>query len=102
MITGPMLTNRKCRDCWRLLPHLLSADSTIYWADWNRREPRIERASLDGSNRQVLLDADLGLPNSLAIDFATDELCWTDAGTKSVGQSRREGDGARARARGRK
>ncbi|XP_043227529.1 nidogen-like isoform X1 [Amphibalanus amphitrite] len=57
---------------------------TIYWADWNRREPRIERAALDGSNRQVLLDAELGLPNSLAIDFATDELCWTDAGTKSV------------------
>ncbi|XP_037089492.1 nidogen-like [Pollicipes pollicipes] len=57
---------------------------TIYWADWNRREPRIERAALDGSNRQVLLDSGLGLPNSLAIDFATDELCWTDAGTKSV------------------
>ncbi|XP_046664076.1 nidogen isoform X2 [Homalodisca vitripennis] len=56
----------------------------IYWSDWNRAAPKLESADLDGAARQLLVSRDVQLPNSLAIDWATDELCWTDAGTKKI------------------
>ncbi|XP_054262351.1 nidogen isoform X2 [Macrosteles quadrilineatus] len=56
----------------------------IYWSDWNRASPKLESANLDGSGRETLVTRDVKLPNSLAIDWATHELCWTDAGTKKI------------------
>ncbi|XP_048586390.1 uncharacterized protein LOC5504315 isoform X1 [Nematostella vectensis] len=56
----------------------------LYWADWTRRRPRIEVANMDGSNRRVLVYSDLGLPNGLTLVRATNELCFTDAGTWSI------------------
>ena len=41
---------------------------------------------MDGTNRAVFYAGDfVKLPNSLAIDWALDELCWADAGTKAIG-----------------
>ena len=34
---------------------------------------------MDGSDRRVLIDTDLGLPNMLTIDYSIPSLCWTDA-----------------------
>ncbi|XP_041987449.1 nidogen [Aricia agestis] len=57
----------------------------IFWSDWNRSGPKIEWANMDGSQRGVFLDqADVKLPNSLAIDWARDRLCYADAGLFSV------------------
>nr|XP_018901687.1 PREDICTED: nidogen-2-like [Bemisia tabaci] len=57
----------------------------IFWSDWNRKRPKLEWANLDGSDRAVFLEGNsVVLPNSLAIDWDTDELCWADAGTKSI------------------
>ncbi|KAL4705359.1 hypothetical protein ACJJTC_006845 [Scirpophaga incertulas] len=57
----------------------------IFWSDWNRLGPKIEWANMDGSQRGVLLDsADVALPNSLAIDWTRDRLCYADAGLHSV------------------
>lgn len=36
---------------------------------------------MDGSNRRVLVQNDLGLPNGLTYDFQSSLLCWADAGT---------------------
>nr|CAD7429100.1 unnamed protein product [Timema monikensis] len=57
----------------------------VFWSDWNREAPKLEWANQDGSGRAVFLEGPaLQLPNSLAIDFDRDELCWADAGTKSI------------------
>lgn len=56
----------------------------MYFTDWNRAAPKIEMANMDGTNRQVLVSEGIGLPNMLAIDYTTNELCWTDAGAKRI------------------
>lgn len=53
----------------------------IFWSDWNRNAPKIEWANMDGTQRGVFLDqSDVRLPNTLAIDWARDRLCYSDAG----------------------
>ncbi|XP_063989907.1 nidogen isoform X2 [Diachasmimorpha longicaudata] len=57
----------------------------IFWSDWNRMTPKIEWSNEDGTQREVFLQGDdVKLPNSLAIDWTTDELCWADAGTFTI------------------
>ncbi|CAG9854211.1 unnamed protein product [Phyllotreta striolata] len=57
----------------------------IFWTDWNRKNPKIEWANADGTDRQIFLKSpDVSLPNSLTIDFETEHLCFADAGTKKV------------------
>ncbi|KRT78905.1 EGF-like domain containing protein, partial [Oryctes borbonicus] len=57
----------------------------IFWSDWDRKNPKIEWANADGSDRQIFLNGSaVGLPNSLTIDFDTEHLCYADAGTQSV------------------
>ncbi|KAI1284954.1 Nidogen-1 [Halotydeus destructor] len=53
----------------------------MYWSDWTRNAPRIEAANMDGTERMTLVNSDFSLPNMLAIDYTTNELCWTDRGT---------------------
>ena len=52
----------------------------MYWTDWHRDNPTIEKANMDGSERKIFVDTDLGLPNGLTMDYATQQLCWGDAG----------------------
>ena len=33
-------------------------------------------------NRQIFIDAMIGMPNALAMDFEDHQLCWTDGGAK--------------------
>ena len=35
---------------------------------------------MDGTNRRVLVQDDLGLPNGLTFDAYSAQLCWVDAG----------------------
>lgn len=56
----------------------------IYWTDWVRSNPKIETANMDGSERRTLVNRDLGLPNALAVDYTTDDLCWADAGNQKI------------------
>ena len=64
----------------------------MYWSDWG--EPaKIERASMDGSNRVVLHDTGLTWPNGLAIDYQLQRLYWTDAFTNRIEYSRVDGSG---------
>ena len=52
--------------------------SFMYWTDWGE-EPRIERAGMDGSNRKVIVEAELYWPNGLTIDLEEQKLYWADA-----------------------
>ncbi|XP_047349033.1 nidogen-like isoform X1 [Vespa velutina] len=57
----------------------------VFWSDWNRASPKLEWANEDGTGRAIFLQGDyVKLPNSLSIDWATDELCWADAGTFTI------------------
>ena len=50
----------------------------MYWSDWGA-PAKIERASMDGSNREVLHDTDLTWPTDLAIDYQRQKLYWVDS-----------------------
>jgi len=65
---------RQLRDC-------CDADiccSTVYWSDWGS-SPRIERSSMNGENRSVIVSSSLHWPNGLTLDYAGSRLYWVDA-----------------------
>lgn len=53
----------------------------MYWTDWGYN-PRIERADMDGNNRRVIIDKNLGWPNGIVVDKRSEKLIWADAKTK--------------------
>ena len=40
----------------------------MFWTDWGK-EPKIERAAMDGSERTLLVTTQLGWPNGIALDY---------------------------------
>lgn len=59
----------------------------LFWSDWNRNSPKIEWSNLDGSQREIFVQGpNVKLPNSIAVDWYTEEICWADAGLKSIGK----------------
>ncbi|XP_060532500.1 nidogen [Cylas formicarius] len=57
----------------------------IFWSDWDRTRPKIEWANADGTDRRIFLEAPfVSLPNSLTVDYETEQLCFADAGTKKI------------------
>ncbi|KAL9950454.1 hypothetical protein ACROYT_G042950 [Oculina patagonica] len=60
------------------------AEGLLYWTDWG--DPaKIERASMDGSERQVLISGThIEWPVDLAIDYTTRKLYWIDAKLKVI------------------
>ncbi|XP_044255979.1 nidogen [Tribolium madens] len=57
----------------------------IFWTDWDRKNPKIEWANADGTGRSIFLQGEsVSLPNSLTIDYDTEQLCYADAGTKKI------------------
>ncbi|RXM28322.1 Low-density lipoprotein receptor-related protein 1B [Acipenser ruthenus] len=56
----------------------------MYWTDWEEDEVndsigRIEKAWMDGSNRQNFVTSKMLWPNGLALDYANSKLYWCDA-----------------------
>ncbi|KAG8179495.1 hypothetical protein JTE90_027207 [Oedothorax gibbosus] len=64
------------------------AEGYIYWSDWGTSEPngRIERASLDGSYRKLLISK-LGRPNGITIDYIERRVYWIDLDSKKIESS---------------
>ncbi len=52
--------------------------SYMYWTDWGHF-PRIERAYMNGENREDLVNKTLRLPNGLTLDHVYNRLYWADA-----------------------
>lgn len=47
-----------------------SSSRFLFWTDWGNIA-KIERSHLDGSERKVLINTDLGWPNGLTLDYDT-------------------------------
>ncbi|XP_070532341.1 low-density lipoprotein receptor-related protein 6-like isoform X2 [Ptychodera flava] len=70
------LVYRELGDIYGIVVHPLKR--LLFWSDTDSRNPRIERSSLNGRQRRVIVSANLMKPSNLAIDFNTDRLFWTD------------------------
>lgn len=57
--------------------HAVLYFSYLWWTDWGK-EPKIEKAYLDGSNRQIVIDRDIGWPNGIVVD-SDEKIFWCDA-----------------------
>ena len=69
--------------------------SYIFWTDWNRKFPKIERSNMDGSHRKVIVSEDLGVPNGIYFDQKRQEVCWGDAKTKKIECVEKDGSNRR-------
>ncbi|XP_052829737.1 nidogen-1-like isoform X2 [Octopus bimaculoides] len=56
----------------------------LYWVDWMHDNPRIEKANMDGSDRQLFVHDDLKLPNAITLDLLTNQLCWGDKALSKI------------------
>lgn len=66
----------------------------LYWSDWG--EPaKIERASMDGTLKQVIVATGLIWPNALTIDRRAQLLYWGDASLDKIESSNTDGSGRR-------
>ncbi|XP_002741307.2 prolow-density lipoprotein receptor-related protein 1-like [Saccoglossus kowalevskii] len=65
-------------------------DGLLFWTDWDSGQPRIERASMAGENRIIVMnvtDLQGGWPNGLTIDFLERRIIWIDARSNSIHSS---------------
>lgn len=58
--------------------------SWMYWTDWEEDEVndsigRIEKAWMDGSNRNIFVTSNMLWPNGLTLDHGTSIMYWCDA-----------------------
>ncbi|XP_039755453.1 protein cueball [Pararge aegeria] len=63
------------------IPRDIAVDSCrgyIYWTNINISKATIERARFDGSERTTIVDTDIHMPVSIAIDQRTKRLYWVD------------------------
>lgn len=63
----------------------------MYWTDWGTMPGRIERAGMDGSNRQVIVNTGLKWPNGLTLDLVHQRIFWVDAKMNSISSSNYDG-----------
>ncbi|XP_016109653.1 low-density lipoprotein receptor-related protein 1B-like [Sinocyclocheilus grahami] len=59
-------------------------NSWMYWTDWEEDEVndsigRIEKAWMDGSNRNIFVTSNMLWPNGLTLDHGTSTMYWCDA-----------------------
>ena len=62
----------------------------MYFTDWGAIA-RIEKASMDGTNRTVIHNTSLVWPNALTLDIPTQTLYWADASLDKVEKSSVDG-----------
>ncbi|KAJ9598065.1 hypothetical protein L9F63_026829, partial [Diploptera punctata] len=63
------------------IPHGITLDRCrgyIYWTNRYHINPSIERASLDGSNREVVVNKELFRPLGIAVDEPAGKLYWSN------------------------
>lgn len=58
--------------------------SLLFWSDWDANAPRIERCSMSGEHRQVIIHVDKvsptgAWPNGLTLDYELLRVYWIDA-----------------------
>ncbi|XP_069676734.1 low-density lipoprotein receptor-related protein 1 isoform X1 [Periplaneta americana] len=60
----------------------------LFWTDWDANAPRIERCSMSGQNRTVVVRVDQvtdgAWPNGLTLDYMLKRIYWIDARSDSI------------------
>lgn len=56
--------------------------SILFWTDCGEN-PRIERSSLAGRSRRVIVSNQLSSPNGITVDFSNERIYWTNSGPLS-------------------
>ena len=55
----------------------------LFWTDWDNKSPRIERCSMSGDYRTVIVHiddvSDGEWPNGLTLDYQLQRVYWVDA-----------------------
>ncbi|XP_057372388.1 protein cueball-like [Daphnia carinata] len=51
----------------------------LYWTNIHEARPTIERSFLNGSQREIVIETDLLLPNSLDLDVLEQKLYWVES-----------------------
>lgn len=64
----------------------------MYFSNLQERSPKIERAALDGTEREVLFFSGLGKPVALAIDNELNRLFWADMDLRRIESSDLSGE----------
>jgi len=67
----------------------------LYWTDTSIINPKIERASMDGTSRTTLHSTSLGFPSGLTLDYTTQTLYWIDAARLRIESSGVDGSNRR-------
>ena len=63
----------------------------LYWTDASTSNPKIERASMDGTSRTVLHNTSLIFPSGITLDYTSQTLYWIDADRSRIESSAVDG-----------
>ncbi|XP_044256052.1 low-density lipoprotein receptor-related protein 6 [Tribolium madens] len=63
----------------------------LFWSDWYDKNPKVERANLDGSDRTAIVYENLGWPNGITLDLNKGRLYWCDAKTDRIEHANMDG-----------
>lgn len=79
-------------------PRALALDpreGLLFWSDWDKSDPRIERCSMAGEYRLTIIQVDKlvgGWPNGLTLDYAQKRIYYIDAHSDSVHTTNYDGN----------
>ncbi|KAA0703658.1 putative vitellogenin receptor [Triplophysa tibetana] len=73
---------------------LLPQKGIMFWSEIGGRA-QIERSTMDGSERKVVISHGLSRPVSITVDILTDRLYWTDEKLKYIGSATLDGENMR-------
>lgn len=64
----------------------------LFWTDRSPKEPFIGRSNLDGSDiRQLIKSPDLYFPETVTVDYKSDQIYWIDSGLMGIYRSNSDG-----------
>ncbi|XP_077986726.1 low-density lipoprotein receptor-related protein 5-like [Glandiceps talaboti] len=69
-------------------------EGKLYWTDV--RQKTINRASLNGKNRETILSLNIERPDGIAVDVTNRRLYWSDADTNRIERANLDGSGRQA------
>ena len=78
-VGGPELVVQLGRDDKPRGIDIDSCRGMVYWTNWNRRHPAIQRAYYSGYKKTDLITENIHMPNGLALDLDRRKLYWADA-----------------------
>lgn len=62
----------------------------MYWSEIGA-ESQIEQAGMDGSQRKILVNTQLGWPTGLALDLLSWRIYWSDEKFHAIGSANLDG-----------